>query len=358
MAAKFSGDVARADELLSAVVRKSVAAGDARIEHLARIEQAYPRLARGEVSTAEVLELAERGRAIFERLGDDFGLGRAWHCTVVVKAVYGLQYGELEVGAARIRRHYERTGFAIGSANFLRAGAACRGPTPVRKGITRCRSLLVEAGTPVWQSFILPMLAALEAMDGRFDAARTHLEDARHARQEFSDTGTIVTSWSALAAEVELLAGNAERAEEILTVSCDALRAAGEIEWFATNSAFLADALYRQGRYADSLELSRSALAIAPPGHLTSRAVAQRVHAKALSRVGRLAEAQALAAETIELLAATDALGEQGEAFAASAEIHALAGAAADAERDWERALDAFERKGNVVSAARVRAAR
>jgi surface antigen len=108
----------------------------------------------------------------------------------------------------------------------------------------------------------------------------------------------------------------------------------------------------------EALEASSSALAIAPPGHLTSRAIGQRVHAKALARAGRLAEAQALAAETIELLAGTDVLDEQGEVFAAAAEIHALTGAAADADEAWGRALDAFERKGNVVSAARVRAAR
>jgi len=44
-----------------------------------------------------------------------------------------------------------------------------------------------------------------------------------------------------------------------------------------------------------------------------------------------------------------------GEAYAASAEVHDLAGASAEADRDWQRAADAFERKGNVVSAARVR---
>jgi DNA-binding SARP family transcriptional activator/tetratricopeptide (TPR) repeat protein len=358
IAAKFAGDVARADALLEEVVRKSVAAGDARIEHLARIEQAYPRLGRGELSTADVLELAERGRTIFEAADDDFGLGRAWHCTAVVKAVYEFHYADLEATAVRIRRHYERTGFATGSAIFLIAGAVSRGPTPVPEAIERCRSLFAEAGTPVWQSFILPMLAALEARAGNFDQARAHLEDARLARQEFSDTGTIVTSWAALAAEVELLAGNAERAEEILAASCETLRAAGEREWLATNSALLAEALYRQERFPEALEASGSALSIAPPGHLTSRAIAQRVHAKALARAGRLAEAQALAAETIERLEGTDVLDEQGEAFAAAAEVHVLAGEAAEAELTWQRAIAAFELKGNVVSAARVRAAR
>jgi tetratricopeptide (TPR) repeat protein len=357
MAMKFSGDPVRAEELLEEVVRKSVAIGNERIEYLARIEQAYPRLDRGELSTADALELAERGRAIFERAGDDFGLGRAWHCTLVVKAVYELQYAKIETMVVQIRRHYERTGFPLGIVNFLLAAAAYRGPMPVDAAIERCRSLLAEAGTPVWQSFILPMLAALEAMAGRFEDARANLEEARLARDEFSDAGTIVTSWACIAAEVELLAGNPERAEEILSAACDTLRAAGESEWLATNSALLAEALYRQGRYADAVALSSSALAIAPPGHLTSRAIAQRVQAKGLARAGRLAEAQALVAETIELLAATDVVNEEGEAFAASAEIHALAGAAAEAEQDWARALRAFERKGNVVSAARVRAA-
>jgi len=358
MAAKFSGDVARADALLEEVVRKSIAEGNARIEYLARIEQAYPRLSRGELSTADVLELAEHARAIFEPAGDDFGLGRAWHCTAVVKAIYELDYADLEATAVRIRWHYERAGFATGSAIFLIAGAVSRGPTSVPEAIERCRSLLAEAGTPVWQSFILPMLAALEARAGSFDEARMHLEDARLAREEFSDTGTIVTSWAALAAEVELLDNNPERAEEILSASCDALRAAGETEWLATNSAFLSEAIYRQERYDEALAMSGSALAIAPPGHLTSIAVAQRVHAKALARAGRLAEAQALAAEVIELLAATGGLDERAEAFAAAAEVHVLAGAAAEADENWARALEVFERKGNVVSAARVRAAR
>jgi tetratricopeptide (TPR) repeat protein len=116
--------------------------------------------------------------------------------------------------------------------------------------------------------------------------------------------------------------------------------------------------VYRQGRYDEALAASSSSLAIAPPGHLTSRAIALRVQAKAFARAGRFAEAQPLAAETIELLAASDVLDERGEVFAASAEVHVLAGATVEAERDWARALDLFEQKGNVVSAARVHAAR
>jgi len=198
----------------------------------------------------------------------------------------------------------------------------------------------------------------LEAMTGRFDAARSHLEEARLGRSEFSDRGTIVTSWTALAGEVELLAGNPARSEQLLAASCAVLRAGGDPEWLATNTAFLAEAVYEQERNAEALALSAESLSIAPKGHLTSRAVALRVQARALARAGRTREARALAAEMIELLEATDALNERAAAFAAAAEVHALAGDAAPAEESWQKAIELFEQKGNVVLAERARRSR
>ena len=147
------------------------------------------------------------------------------------------------------------------------------------------------------------------------------------------------------------------RAEEILGISCEWLRKAGDREWLATNTAILAEALYRRGQFSDALAKSRDALALSPPGHLTSLAVARRVHAMALARAGDVEEAVAMAAATIDLLQNTDVLIEQGEAFAALAEVCALADRTGDAEEAWERARLRFEQKGNLVSAARVGAA-
>jgi DNA-binding SARP family transcriptional activator len=358
MSLKFSGEIARAEALLEELVAKSRVAGAAQIEQLARVEQVWPRLARGELTVEEAVALIDRASGVFERAGDDFGLGRAWHCRAAINSVYEFRYDELEHTAERVREYYARSGFAPGSAIFMLAVAAYRGATPAPAGILRCRALLEDAGTPVWQSFILPMLAALEAMDGRFSDARAHLEEARLGRQEFADTRSLVTSWAWLAAEVELLQGKPKRAESILLESRDALRAAGETEWLATNTALLAEAQYRQGRFAEALSTSGDALEVAPPTHLTSRVIARRVHAKSLARAGRFDEATTLAAETIALLEKTDVLDEQGEAFAASAEVHALARRTLEAEQAWTNALTVFERKGNVVSAARLRATR
>jgi tetratricopeptide (TPR) repeat protein len=356
IAVKFTGDTARSDVLLEELAERSAAFGNERIELLARVEQVWPRLARGAVSVSDAHALLDRALVVFERAGDDFALGRAIHCLAVVAAVYEFRYGELGNLAVRLREHYERVGFGPAVVLYHDALNAYRGPTPVSAAIERCRRLLSQAGTPVWESFILPVLAVLEAMEGRFDDARALLEQARVAREEFPALGSVATSWAQMAGDVEFLAGNPERAEEILANALVELHASGDIEWLATNGAARAEAHYRLGRYAEALSTSEEALATGPPEHQTSKAIGRRVRAKALAHLGRDAEATAAAAEAIEFLEGTDVLDEWGETFAAAAEVYTLVGNAEAARAARDRALAYFEQKGNLVSAARIRA--
>jgi tetratricopeptide (TPR) repeat protein len=352
-AVKFTGDTARAEALLDEVAERARERSDRRIEVRARIEQAWPRLVRAEMTSEQAFALLEEAFPVLE--GDDFGLGRAWHLNASVNAVFELRYAEAEAAAVNVRELYRRTGVVAGSARVVLAAAAYKGPTPVADAIARCNVLLAEAGTPVWESFILPFLAALHAMQGEFELAREQLGEAREGRREFADTGTLATSWAALAAEVELLAGQPRTAEALLSEACQALQGVRDVDWMATNTALLAEAVYRQGRFEEALALTDSALRIAPEGHLTSCAVARRVRTKALARLGRLAEAEPLGAETVELLSSSDVLDERAEVYAALGEVLALGGSFDEAGQTWEEAISLFERKGNAVSAARVR---
>ena len=193
-------------------------------------------------------------------------------------------------------------------------------------------------------------------MDGQFDDARSHLRDARVGREEFSDHGTIVTSWSALAAEVELLAGRPDQAEAILAASVDALKTGGDTGWLATNTAWLAEALYRQGRFEDALRLSTDAQSVSPRGYLTSLSVAGRVRAKSLARAGMPDEAQTLALETVEWLVPTDAIDERGEVSAATRRGLRLVRRPSSSGQVGGRCDCSVHGKGNLVSAARVAA--
>ena len=227
----------------------------------------------------------------------------------------------------RLRSYYERSGFTAGSALFLLAARRMSRPDARPRGIERCHGLLEQAGGPFWQSFILPMLAALEAMDTRIDLARAHLEEARLARREFSEGGALATSWAALAGEVELLAGDPERRGGdprccVRRTACGRrTRVARDEHGNPCRGALSARSL------RGSADASGEALELAPHGHLTSLAVARRVRAKALARAGDVEGCPVARLPSWSIcLQGTDVLDEQGEAFAALAEVHALAG--------------------------------
>jgi DNA-binding SARP family transcriptional activator len=351
-AIKFTGDWVEANARLASVAEQAAQRGDRVIELRARVEQLWPRLAGGEMDPDAALVFL--GEARRELAHDQLGLGRAWHATSAILGSFRYTFAEGAEAARAAARCYAACGF-VGPTVTLEAAPLVYGPTPVSEAIEQCERLLAATETPVWASFVLPALAVLEAMAGRFDDSRLHLETARVGRAEFSDRGTIVTTWSAHAAMVELLADEPSRADELLAPSVDVLRAGSDASWLATNSAWLAEAQYRLGRFEEALASTELALAVVPRGYVFALAVAERVHAKALARVGRLDEAKAVGLAASARLAATDALWDRAETCAAVAEVLALSGEDAGARRSMAEALTLCERKGDVASLNRLR---
>ena len=355
-ALKFSGDPV-AEDRLQAVREKAARHGAATIGLRARIEQCWPRLSRGASTADEELAFLEGARPVLDAADDTLGLARAWHATAAVVSTYRFDFAEVESAALNARANYRRCGFAPGVVTTLLAGCLYRGPTPALVGIDRCTALLAEAETPVWQSFVLPFLAVLEAMDGRAEQAAAHLEEALVRRREFADTGTVATSWAALAAEVELLVGEPGKAEAILVESIDVLRGGNDAGWLATNTAYLGEARYRLRRFDEALADAESALAVSPRGYLTATTVADRVKAKALARAGLLDDATRLARASVEALASTDAIDAHAETLLALAEVLALQGNEVEALVRLDEACESFAQKGNTAAAGRAREA-
>jgi thioredoxin-like negative regulator of GroEL len=81
----------------------------------------------------------------------------------------------------------------------------------------------------------------------------------------------------------------------------------------------------------------------------------RQVRAKVLARRGEHAEAERLAREAVAMGEGTDHLDAQGDANADLAEVFLLAGKPDEASAALEQALEHYERKGNLVSAQRVR---
>jgi DNA-binding SARP family transcriptional activator len=355
IAVKFSGDARGGEAALASVAAKARDSRDRRIELRAEVEMVWWRWSRRALTLMQAMTVLDEATLVFEVAGDDLSAARALHIKAAVSDLLAAppEYEEL---ALRAREHYRRAGLGPELTATLLAAVAHKGSLPAPEAIQRCNELLGEAAGPASRSFLLPPLACLEAMTGRFDDARSHLEEAQRGRSEFSDPTTIATSWAYSAAWVELLAGEPEAAEAILDEACRTLRSIGDDAWLATNLAVLADAVYRQGRYLESASLSKEALAVAPLDDRVAQSLTRSARAKALARSRKFAEAERLAREAVAMRESSQKLNDHAEALLALAEVLGLSGKSTDAAEALEQARALFEAKGNVVAADRTHA--
>ena len=348
-ALKWTGDYARAEEVLDEVIRVA-ARKDERAKLRARIERTWPRLLRGEGSTDEGLALAERAIPVFERAGDERALGRAWLFVAAVRGRLQGRHADSEEAAERALGHIVASGFSPGGLLSMLAADAYYGPRPVAEAIARCEELLVTAG-PDAEADVLLWLAGLEAMRGDFDAAHAQVRRSRALLAELGFGAGLIRDWPLVAAEIELLADAPEAAEEVLRDACVQLESAGDVAWLATLTAVLAEALYAQGRFDEALALSAAAMERAVAGDLYAGVTWRRVRAKTLARAGARDEARRLAAEAVELLETTDQVNERAKALLDLGEVLSLTGRARDAATAVRRGLKLLEAKGNEALA-------
>jgi tetratricopeptide (TPR) repeat protein len=193
-------------------------------------------------------------------------------------------------------------------------------------------------------------------MRGRFDEARALLRAGDAAAEELGQT-----IWLAVGGmsyfEVEKLAGNLEAAEAAARESCKQLKALGDTGYRATAVALAADSLYALGRLDEAARETELAEELAAPDDRLSHGLWRQVRAKLAARAGRHAEAEALGRGAVRLFAATDMVNDQAQAAASLAEVLTWTGSEGEATSEFERAIELYESKGNVVAAERVRAA-
>jgi tetratricopeptide (TPR) repeat protein len=152
-----------------------------------------------------------------------------------------------------------------------------------------------------------------------------------------------------------MLAGDAATAEAHLRHDYEGLEAMGEKGYLATTAAFLAQAVAAQGRDEEAeryIEVSREA---AGGEDWSAQMVWQGLRARILAARGQLGEAEQLARAAVALAARTDFLNQHGDALLELAVVLAEAGRTTEARAAVDQALGLYERKGNLVSAARAR---
>ena len=294
--------------------------------------------------------------AVLEAAGDPSGLARAWRLLMGLHGTAG-RYQRAGEAAQRVIDFATQAGDMrlVGSGTVNYSICALHGPTTVEEALARCEAL-VEAvhEDRKAEAVVLSVLAVLYAMNGESDRARGAAADGRAnvADLTMSMTGA---STSIESTRVEMLNGEAAAAERDLRRDYDTLASMGETYFRSSVAGLLAHALWSLERFSEADQFAQVGEELADPDDVDSQVIWRTVRAKLLARDGRVDEAVALAEGAVAMAGETDDVDRQADAQRELAAVHALAGREGAEGPPLREALRLYERKGDIVQAARVR---
>ncbi len=193
------------------------------------------------------------------------------------------------------------------------------------------------------------------AMAGRFDESH---QAAGRSKAIYDELGapTIMIATSQVIAEALRLEGRQPDAERVLRETHELYEAMGETAFNSTICSVLGHTLCDQGRFDEAEGFAARSREMASEDDFASQGDWRLVRARVLSERGSFDEALALIEEAVTIFDATDYLDWQGGGYEVRGSVLDAAGRDDDARVAFEEAIDRFQRKGNVVAAARVRA--
>jgi class 3 adenylate cyclase/tetratricopeptide (TPR) repeat protein len=358
MALVHLGRLEQADDVLTAAAARAAACGDTLAEAHATTARFFALCQLDSAAAASDLDRRfDHLEWIFTDRADELGLARLWRAEALVHWLAGRSARAKEAWTRGIR-HARRAGDEHGAHDGLcwLASAACAGPTPVPSAISRCETILERLSDDRGsRALVMRPLASLHAMAGRFDRARKLFAEATAI---LDDLGAGLTSAACdEEAFVALLSGDPVLAESILRAGYARLDAMGEHALLATTAAMLARALEQQGRLREAWSMAGAAQTAAAADDMSVEIVCKAVRAQILAARGAIEQARTLSAEAVASAARTDWLTDHADALMAQADVLDAAGSADDAMTAIRSAWELYERKGNVVSAARAETA-
>jgi hypothetical protein len=345
--------------VLDDAIEQARAEGDRRTELRATIERQFQRsFTAPDGAAAENRRVAEAAIPELERLDAPRTLGRAWWL-LSESHVIGSRWAERAQALEQAIAHASRTPEAradVSAYGALLAQALYYGPTPVPKAIARCLELKQAAYGPGIEAALGTTLAALEAMEGRIEEARTLYAESIDVYDrlglDFSRAAR-----SHLGAQIELLAGAPGNAARELRQANATLEAMGERGVRSTLAGFLADVLVGLGDDEEAETFAAVAEEAAGSADVVPQVLWRRVRARLRARRGEHESAAVLAREAVERAAQTDYLDFRADTLLAQVEVLGAAGRPEDMRLALQEATSLYELKGNRVAASRAVAA-
>jgi tetratricopeptide (TPR) repeat protein len=358
LALRDLGELARAEAIVEEAKEVALASGDGRLELRAALERALLDVytSPGD-NSEEMLRLVDRAVPVFERVGDDEGLAKAWYVAGAVDWTR-CQAASMEHVLERALVHARRAGSHRELAFVLNglARAVLVGPTPVEVALERCGLILEEAAGDRTQEAILSIwVAILEAMRGEFERARALCAESRAMLEELGQklrSGAL----QGYVATVELYAGDLVAAERLFRSALDTLQPLGEQPNVRNTAARLAQVLAQLDRPDEAERFVQLSRETAPPDDVLTQVRWRIAQANVLSRRDEYHGAEELAREAVALADETDWLNMRGDARISLAATLAAAGKSDESRLVRAAAAGLYEAKGNLVSARRAQA--
>ncbi|HXF74277.1 MAG TPA: tetratricopeptide repeat protein, partial [Actinomycetota bacterium] len=340
--------------VLGEAVERARAAGEALVEAHARIGEALLRVqADPEGSGAEASRVAGEAIPVLEAAGDHLGLARAYRLRSTgpwVLARFADMAGDAERAAEHARLAGDPGELRL-ALDMLRV-ALVFGPLPVAEVLPRLEEIDRETFGARGEGSLATDIPL--AMQGRFEEARRVNDEWRAAYEELGRPQWMA-AFDLARGVIELLADEPGEAERFLRRGREDFLRIGEKGVLSTLSAQLARALCLQGRFEEAVPFVEESREAAASEDAASQISWRTSMAMVLASRGDLTGAERLAREAVAIGRDTDGLDAIAEALADLAEIVTRAGRIGEAADLLREAVELWERKGNVVSAARAR---
>lgn len=350
------GRLADAESVLATMLRESEAEGDLRLAQIARLELMRLKLFGGPdpIDLQSIRDETDAALDVFREPAEEAGLALAYYVRAYVH-FRAVEMREMERAARLALAHADRSARRreMMAARMLVAWAVTLGPTPVPKAISVCKQLVEVAGRE--HPMVLSDLATLRAMLGEIDDARALLQRAHELALERMSGRSPMMVIALANASVELAAGDADATEQELAVALELARAARLRDTVAQTAARLSLAVVeRDAARAEGLAaLGRDN---APAESVAAQALWRAATARVEASRNRHREARALGVEAVRLVP-TEMPNLHADLLVELAKILRADGDATGASCAIREAIDLYERKRNLLAAARARSA-
>jgi DNA-binding SARP family transcriptional activator/tetratricopeptide (TPR) repeat protein len=358
-----SGRVAESDAALSASLEAATALGERALAARALVQRSNQRLASDpDISSAEIVPIAEEAVRTFEELADRHGLAAAEHLLGHALGREG-RSAESDAALERALAHADAVGDLVARRHIIgRLGRRLgEGPTPVGTVIERLEALRASASADlVLDAGLRAHLANALSMACRFAEAREHIAVCTAVLDQADRTDLSLSARWNIAEALEF-AGDPAAAEEEFVAAFMSMRDArgAEPEARALRTAGeLALLLCDQGRWEEAVEYLAYGEHIDRPEPVRGKLYSLfRFAAK-----GRLAAQRGDFDEALDLVGRAVAAGDRSSwlnhrarLWLVLAEVNRSADRAAEADAAAATALALYDAKGNLAAAAQVR---